>query len=110
MRTERLAVVRERARQIDPEAELERLLADLPSAPPDETGDHALGIGGQSLTAREVEILERVAAGMTNRDIGEELYLSTGTVKWYLSQIYSKMGVNSRTQAVALARELEIIG
>jgi predicted ATPase/DNA-binding CsgD family transcriptional regulator len=110
MPPDRLAVVRERAQHIDdPEAELERLLADLPDAPPHEAEDRALGIDGQSLTAREVEILERVAAGRTNRDIADELYLSTGTVKWYLSQIYSKMGVSSRTQAVALARELEII-
>jgi predicted ATPase/DNA-binding CsgD family transcriptional regulator len=106
----RLAVVRERSQRIDPESELARLLADLPLVPPDETGDRALGIDGQALTAREVEILERVAAGMSNRDIGAELYLSTGTVKWYLSQIYRKMGVSSRTQAVALARELQIIG
>lgn len=109
LRTERLAVVRERAQHIDPEAELERLLAHLPSAPPDEAGDRTASVGVQSLTEREIEILERVAAGMSNRDIADELYLSTGTVKWYLSQIYGKMGVNSRTQAVAFARELDII-
>jgi predicted ATPase/DNA-binding CsgD family transcriptional regulator len=106
MRSERLAVVRERYQSIDPESEIERLLAELPAAP---SSDRAAGEGADALTERELEILERVAAGMSNRDIAEELFLSTGTVKWYLSQIYSKMGVNSRTQAVARARDLQII-
>jgi LuxR family maltose regulon positive regulatory protein len=46
---------------------------------------------------------------MSNRDIAEQLFLSTGTVKWYLSQVYSKFGVSSRTQAVAYARERGLI-
>jgi len=61
------------------------------------------------LTDREIEILGLVADGLSNREIAGQLYLSPGTVKWYLSQIYGKLGVRSRTQAVAQARELAII-
>ncbi|MBN1565288.1 MAG: AAA family ATPase [Anaerolineae bacterium] len=61
------------------------------------------------LTEREVEVLNLAAQGMTNRDIADELILSVGTVKWYLSQIYSKFGVNNRTHAVARARELGLL-
>jgi predicted ATPase/DNA-binding CsgD family transcriptional regulator len=57
-----------------------------------------------ALTEREREVLRRVAAGDSNREIAEALSLALGTVKWYLSQIYAKLGVSSRTQAVALAR------
>lgn len=61
------------------------------------------------LTAREVEVLGLVAAGLSNAQIAQQLFLSTGTVKWYVSDIFSKLNVNSRTQAVARARELKLI-
>ncbi|MFC1997504.1 tetratricopeptide repeat protein [Chloroflexota bacterium] len=61
------------------------------------------------LTDRELEVLHHIAEGLTNRQIAETLIISTGTAKWYTSQIYSKMGVRNRTQAVAPAREFEII-
>jgi DNA-binding NarL/FixJ family response regulator len=61
------------------------------------------------LTDREIEVLGLVGKGMTNRAIADELILSVGTIKWYLSQIYSKIGVGSRTQALARARELGLL-
>ncbi|MBC7870245.1 MAG: AAA family ATPase [Chitinophagaceae bacterium] len=61
------------------------------------------------LTERELEVLGLVAYGHSNREIARELVLSLGTVKWYISQIYSKLSVGSRTQAVAHARELNIL-
>lgn len=61
-----------------------------------------------SLTERELEILRLVANGFSNREIARKLIFSLGTVKWYLHQIYSKLGVSSRTQAVARARELNL--
>lgn len=61
------------------------------------------------LTDREIEVLGLVEQGMTNRAIADELILSVGTVKWYLSQIYSKIGVSSRTQALARVRELGLL-
>ena len=64
---------------------------------------------GEHLTARESEILQRLAAGASNRDIAAGLVVTLGTVKWYVNQIYSKLGVNSRTRAVARARELGLL-
>jgi LuxR family maltose regulon positive regulatory protein len=61
------------------------------------------------MTERELEILGHIAAGLTNKQIAELLIISPGTVKWYTSQIYGKLNVRSRTQAVARARELELL-
>lgn len=61
------------------------------------------------LTPRELEVLNLIADGMSNRAIAEHLIISVGTVKSYTSIIYSKLGVSSRTQAVAEARELGIV-
>jgi len=61
------------------------------------------------LTAREQDVLALVADGLSNREIAEKLVFSLGTVKWYVNQIYSKLGVGSRTQAVARARELNLL-
>src|SRR5215211_686844 len=59
------------------------------------------------LTEREKEILERLSAGLTDQQIASELFLSLNTVKWYKRQIYSKLGVSSRTQAIGSAKNLE---
>jgi LuxR family maltose regulon positive regulatory protein len=61
------------------------------------------------LSDRELELLHLIANGMSNQQVAEELVLTVGTVKWHLSNIYSKLGVNSRTQAVARARELQLL-
>jgi ATP/maltotriose-dependent transcriptional regulator MalT len=58
------------------------------------------------LTDREREILERIAAGLTNREIAEELVIAPETVKKHAGNIYNKLGVSSRTQAVAKAKAL----
>src|SRR5215472_16319472 len=56
------------------------------------------------LTPREIEILRLIADGLSNDDAAGELFITPGTVKWYLKQIYSKLQVKSRTQAIAVAR------
>jgi LuxR family maltose regulon positive regulatory protein len=61
------------------------------------------------LGEREVEILQLVANGLSNREVADQLFLATGTVKWYLSEIYTKLYVTSRTQAIARARELNLL-
>jgi DNA-binding NarL/FixJ family response regulator len=58
----------------------------------------------QGLSLREAEVLGLVAEGKSNRDIGRELFLSEATVKSHLVHIFTKLGVNSRTSAVAKAR------
>ncbi len=63
----------------------------------------------ESLTARELEVLSLVAVGLSNREIADQLVLALGTVKWYISDIFSKLGVSSRTQAVARARVLNLL-
>jgi non-specific serine/threonine protein kinase len=57
------------------------------------------------LTDRELEILRLIADGLSNREIAQELVIGYETVKWHTKQIYSKLGVHNRTQAVAQARE-----
>jgi predicted ATPase/DNA-binding CsgD family transcriptional regulator len=63
----------------------------------------------EPLTERELEVLELVAVGMTNRDIADHLVLSVGTIKVHTRHIYQKLGVSSRTQATAKAVELGLI-
>jgi DNA-binding NarL/FixJ family response regulator len=63
----------------------------------------------EPLTPRELEVLHLIAGGRTNKQIAGELILSVGTVKYYTSHIYGKLGVASRTQAVARARELGML-
>jgi LuxR family maltose regulon positive regulatory protein len=63
----------------------------------------------EDLSSRELDILPFLAAGLSNKAIADELYLSAGTVKWHLKSIYRKLDVHSRTQAVATARDLNLI-
>lgn len=63
-----------------------------------------------ALSARELEVIDLVAAGHSNTGIARRLHLSETTVKSHLAHIYPKLGVNSRTAAVAAAREAGIIG
>ena len=63
----------------------------------------------EPLTDRELEILQYVAEGLTNQKIGDRLYLSANTVKTHLRNIYGKLDVNSRVQAVSRGRALGII-
>jgi LuxR family transcriptional regulator, maltose regulon positive regulatory protein len=63
----------------------------------------------EPLTAREQEVLELLAAGLTNRQIAEQLVISPQTVKKHTGSIYGKLGVNNRTGAVARAREVGLL-
>lgn len=61
------------------------------------------------LSNREVEILGLIAAGLSNGEIAAKLYITEGTAKWYIRNIYGKLGVNKRIKAVEKARQLKII-
>ena len=61
------------------------------------------------LSDRELEVLGLIALGLTNQQIADELIISVGTAKWYTGQIYGKLNVSNRTQAVAHARELNLL-
>jgi LuxR family maltose regulon positive regulatory protein len=63
----------------------------------------------EPLSERELEVLQLIAAGNTNRRIATELFVSVGTVKTHLNNLYRKLDVHSRTQALARARELNLL-
>lgn len=61
------------------------------------------------ITRRELEILEAMAAGLSNREIAERLFVSENTVKTHASRLFDKLGARRRTQAVQSAREAGLI-
>jgi LuxR family maltose regulon positive regulatory protein len=63
----------------------------------------------EPLSERELDVLKLIAEGLTNQVIASKLYLSLNTIKVHTRNIYSKLGVNNRTQAVAQARSLGIL-
>lgn len=62
-----------------------------------------------ALTKRELEVLQLLAKGHANKEIANQLYLTMGTVRTYLSRIYGKLGVHSRTEALLHARSSSLI-
>lgn len=77
--------------------------------PADVAAQLAEHLGEELLTEREVEVLERVARGNRNKDIGDQLLISEETVKVHMKHIMEKLGANDRTQAVAIAVRRGII-
>jgi len=61
------------------------------------------------ITPRELEILGLIAAGLSNREIAERLFVSENTVKTHSSRLFDKLGARRRTQAVQLAKEARLI-
>lgn len=59
----------------------------------------------EPLTVRKMQVLSLISRGLSNSEIADELVLTPETIKWYSKQIYRKLGVNSRTQAVAQANK-----
>ena len=63
----------------------------------------------EKLSTREIEVLQLVARGASNKEIGKQLHISTATVKTHLIHIFDKLGVNDRTSAVTVALEKRIL-
>ena len=83
------------------------VLKEVPVGEPfvlDERKRDELGI-----TRREMEILELVAQGMSNREIAEKLFVSENTVKTHCSRAFDKLGAKRRTQAVQMVKELGLL-
>jgi DNA-binding NarL/FixJ family response regulator len=78
-----------------------RARLDLPGVP---TG------GGDVLTAREAEVLTLVAEGLSNRQIGEQLYISGKTVSVHVSNLLAKLGAGGRAEAVTIAHRRGLLG
>jgi LuxR family maltose regulon positive regulatory protein len=90
--------------------------AGEPDAPPDESRSGTDRVparprGGQidPLTPREQEVLHLICAGLSNREIAERLTVTLNTVKKHTSNLYDKLGVRSRTQAIARAQTLDLL-
>ena len=80
----------------------ERMTPPLPAT---KTNASPESLNAAGLTNREVEILRLIATGATNREVADQLVISEGTVKNHLSNIFSRLGLRDRTQAVMYARE-----
>ncbi|MFN8669961.1 MAG: response regulator transcription factor [Gemmatimonadaceae bacterium] len=61
------------------------------------------------LTPRELEVLELIAAGLSNREIAEQVHVSENTVKTHTSRVFDKLGARRRTQAVQLGKDFRLI-
>jgi LuxR family maltose regulon positive regulatory protein len=89
-----------------------KLLAQFPvaeeaSLKSDYAGAHAGLV--EPLSERELEILALIGKGKTNQEIADRLYLSLSTVKWHTSNIYGKLGVANRTEAVGKGQSLGLL-
>jgi DNA-binding NarL/FixJ family response regulator len=77
--------------------------------PPELAAKLAERVSGQALSPREIDVLQRMAVGKSNKEIGAELFISEGTVKTHIKSIFSKLDVVSRTEAVATATRRGLI-
>jgi len=77
--------------------------------PPSLAAKLAERVSGAALSQREMEVLRRMAAGKSNKEIGAELFISDGTVKTHVKSIFTKLDVVSRTEAIATATRRGLI-
>lgn len=114
LRPKEMAVITAQAANLD--ATIPALLAELPTldltapaaeanAPPADPNQALV----EPLAGRELEVLRLLAEGLSNQQIAEELTLAEGTIKYYTRQIYAKLQVRGRTQAVNAARDLGLV-
>jgi LuxR family maltose regulon positive regulatory protein len=100
------------ARGIAPDY-VRRLLAAFPVAEPEQADppkSQALeSVMVEPLSERELEILQLISEGLTNPEIASRLFVSLNTVKAHTRNIYGKLNVHSRTQAIARSQELELL-
>jgi ATP/maltotriose-dependent transcriptional regulator MalT len=76
---------------------------------PDIQGEAAPIGKGEELTKRELSILKRLETGLSNKEIAEAIFVSEGTLKWHLHNVYGKLNVKNRTGAMTRARALGIL-
>jgi LuxR family maltose regulon positive regulatory protein len=74
----------------------------------DAQGGAPIGMS-EDLTKRELSILKRLETGLSNKEIAEAIFVSEGTLKWHLHNVYSKLNVKNRTGAMARGRALGIL-
>ena len=88
---------------------IRKVHAGKKAIPPEIAMHLANHMSDETLTAREIEILQQVAEGNRNRDIADRLFISEGTVKVHLQHIMDKLGASDRTQAITIAVRRGII-
>jgi len=69
----------------------------------------AAAVDASGLSPRELEILELMAAGLSNREIADRIYISENTVKTHASRVFEKLGAKRRTEAVRMGRQRRLI-
>lgn len=79
----------------------------VPASQPFALNEESLKVSG--ITRRELEILELIAQGMSNREIADKLFVSENTVKTHSSRLFDKLGARRRTQAVQIGKEMGLI-
>ena len=98
--------LQEAARQGIEPAYVGRILAAMPGEPNPEIARQVIA---EPLSEREEEVLRLIVAGLSNREIAQNLVISLGTAKTHIHNIYGKLEVSSRAQAIARAREFELV-
>ena len=93
----------------DPGPRIRRLLSQARGRGHTDTRGRPGQAGGEELSEGEFRVLRLLASDLTQREIGAELYVSLNTIKSHTRSIFRKLGASSREQAVARARELELI-
>jgi len=88
---------------------IRKVHAGKKAIPPEIAERLANHYGDETLSDREIEILQQVAEGNRNKDIADKLFISEGTVKVHLKHIMGKLGANDRTQAITIAVRRGII-
>jgi len=86
-----------------------RILSVFPPAGPHQQPAGAAEKLIEPLSQRELEVLQLLARGSSNKEVARQLFISLPTVKWHTSNIYGKLGVQNRNQAVAKARALGLL-
>ncbi len=90
------------------QAEIDRVLRPLEPVAPGASSP-ATASCPETLSERESEVLRLIAEGCSNREIADRLVIAVSTVKWYVNNIYAKLGVDSRTKAIARARATNLL-
>jgi LuxR family maltose regulon positive regulatory protein len=94
------------------EAMQAQLAVTVPDAPPPEAAGQApatIRAMADPLSPRELQILTLICKGLSNQEIGKQVFVSLSTVKWHNQNIFDKLDVQRRTEAVARARELNLL-
>jgi ATP/maltotriose-dependent transcriptional regulator MalT len=106
--SEAYAAAWERGKQLTLDEVINNLIG-LPH-PETDTGRQPAGQGLiEPLTERELKIMQLIADGLNSREVAQQLCLGVGTIRWYLKRVYGKLGVHSRSQAIARTREMKLL-